>query len=324
MWLFNLIYLSLMLIGVVTAANIYIRNQFSFWKKRGVPFREPHWLFGNFADHVMGKISLAELSLDLYNEFKNERFGGIWRFFTPVLWVMDPLLIRDILIKDFGTWSTRGFVINEDTDPLNKNLTNMEGQRWKSMRAKMTPTFTSGKLKQMHQHLVDSGNAFEQYLDDLVASGGLVEAGNMSAKFTIDVIGSCVFGIKMNSLNDENSVFRDMWKKIFNQSTREKIVRTVQSDFTPLFKLLKLPIFTQELSSFFLKITKENFDYREKNNVHKHDFIDLLKNLRNKTEPLEEDEVGWFWTLLYSTKRVNLRQTLIMSLFCYQSTMTRY
>lgn len=291
MW-FNVPHLSVLLVGVITAVYFYIRNQFSFWKKRGVPFRKPHWLFGNFGDYLTGKISLAELSLNLHEQFKNERFAGIWRFFTPMLWLVDPALIRNIMVKDFDVWSSRGIVVNEEADPLSGNLVNLDGKRWKAVRAKMTPTFTSGKLKQMHHLLVECGKAFEQYLDALVASGGLVEAREMSARFTTDVIGSCAFGIQMNSLSDENSVFRNMGRKIFSPTRKQKIAKMLQGGFPQLFKFLNLSIQLQDTTDFFLNITKQNFEYRDKNNVQRHDFMDLLRNLRNTGQPLEEDEVG--------------------------------
>lgn len=288
MWFLNVLHLSVFLVGVITVVYLYIKNQFSFWEKRGVPFRKPHWLFGNFGDFLTSKMSLADLSLNIYKEFKKERFAGLWRFHTPILWITDPALLRYILVKDFDTWSSRGITVNEEVDPLSGHLINLDGRKWKAVRTKMTPTFTSGKLKQMDNLLLECGKAFEQHLDCLVASGGLVEAREMSARFTTDVIGSCIFGIEMNSLGDTNSAFRSMGRKLFAPTRRQKILRGVQAGFPKLYKFLKLSNHSQEVTDFFVKVTKQNFEYRDKNNVHRNDFMDLLRDLRNTTE----DEVG--------------------------------
>jgi cytochrome P450 family 6 len=47
-----------------------------------------------------------------------------------------------------------------------KNLFNMEGQRWKEMRKKLSPTFTSGKMKNMYPLVEDCSKIFENYMRD--------------------------------------------------------------------------------------------------------------------------------------------------------------
>jgi cytochrome P450 family 6 len=37
-----------------------------------------------------------------------------------------------------------------------------------------------------------------------------LEAKRMSANYTTDMVGSCAFGVKCNSLEDENNAFRQM------------------------------------------------------------------------------------------------------------------
>ncbi|XP_046482183.1 probable cytochrome P450 6a13 [Neodiprion pinetum] len=291
MWAIGVVSLWMLLLGIPVALYFYLRRQFSFWSDRNAPYKEAHWIFGNLAEFVRGKRSLAEVSLDLYKEFKGSRFVGIWEFHSPTLFVIDPELLRDILVKDFASWSTRGTAANVDVDPLSANLIHLNGDTWKSVRAKLTPTFTSGKLKQMHYLLLECGKDFEKYLNAAATDGKPLEAREMSAKFTTDVIGSCAFGIQMNSLNDEDAVFRRMGRKIFEPSTKGKIVRALQRHFPGLFKFLNLSTHEQELTDFFLKITKENLEYRERNNLQRHDFMDLLRNMKNSGEPLGKDDV---------------------------------
>lgn len=72
---------------------------------------------------------------------------------TPILMLRDPALIEQVAIKDFSSFTDRGTGINPDGDGLNAHLVNMGGQRWKSLRTKLTPVFTSGKLKGMMSQL---------------------------------------------------------------------------------------------------------------------------------------------------------------------------
>jgi cytochrome P450 len=61
--------------------------------------------------------------------------------------IRDPELIKLVTVRDFEHFVDRrtlGFL----TSPYFKNmLINIKGQQWKNLRALMTPTFSSGKLK---------------------------------------------------------------------------------------------------------------------------------------------------------------------------------
>ncbi|XP_046745042.1 probable cytochrome P450 6a13 [Diprion similis] len=281
----------LFLTGVITAVFFYIKSQFSFWSRRGVRCRKPHWFFGSLRDSQGGKLALPELLLDLYKESKGQRFAGIWEFYSPELVVLSPDLIQDILVKDFATWSSRGVTVNLDVDPLAANLVNLDGKKWKVVRSRLSPTFTSGKLKLMHNLLLECSKEFMDHLDRVTAMNQVVEVRELSAKYSTDVIGSCIFGIQMNSLRDESSIFRAIGKKIFPSSRIRTVSKAVQLHFPWLFRLLKLSTRTREVTEFFVSLTKANFKYREENNERRNDFMDLLRDLKNTEEPLNEDDI---------------------------------
>ncbi|XP_048508617.1 probable cytochrome P450 6a14 [Athalia rosae] len=284
-------YFCALLAGIATLVYWYLRNQFLFWERLKVPFVKPHWPYGSIAEFAKGKRSAGEVYADLYRKLKSQRFGGIWNLSAPSLLVCDPELLRDVLIKNFGTWPGRGISFNEDVDPLSAHMVNFTGKKWKSIRTKMSPTFSTAKLRNMHYLLLECGNDLKNYLESVVAGAdGNVEARDMGAKFTTDVIGSCGFGIKMNSLNDEDAEFRKMGRKIFELTLRNKLIRTLQLFFPGLFKLLKIAITSREITDFFVGITKETFEHREKNNIQKHDFMDLLRNLRNTDQPSKNND----------------------------------
>lgn len=87
------------------------------------------------------------------------------------------------------------------------------GDAWKNLRVKVTPIFTSGKMKMMFPLVQECARKLGKLLNDM--QGETFNARDLCARYTTDVIGSCAFGIETNSLEDANSKFREMGERIF-------------------------------------------------------------------------------------------------------------
>jgi len=55
-------------------------------------------------------------------------------------------------------------------------LFNLEGKKWKDMRSKLAPTFTSGKIKMMTPLMKDVGKSLISHLTEISKSGTEFEA----------------------------------------------------------------------------------------------------------------------------------------------------
>lgn len=91
----------------------------------------------------------------------------------------------------------------------------LEGVAWRNLRAKLSPTFTSGKMKLMFPILVDISKDLVEALKEPATLGEVIEVKDYAARFTTDIISSCAFGIEANSLKNPDSILRKMGKKIF-------------------------------------------------------------------------------------------------------------
>jgi cytochrome P450 family 6 len=89
-----------------------------------------------------------EVDRKIYNHVKKleKPYVGVAEFSKPILFVTDLDLARHIFVKDFDVFmNRREFAAMEATDPMfYKMIFFMEGEPWKELRGKMSPTFTTG------------------------------------------------------------------------------------------------------------------------------------------------------------------------------------
>ena len=273
--------------GLLVALYYYCTSTYDFWKKRGVPGPQPLPVLGNTKDIMWVKTSVATFLQNIYETYKNEPMIGLFMGRKPILVLNDPDLIKDVFIKDFPKFADRGFNVFERTEPLSIHLFNLESERWRPLRSKLSPIFTSGKLKNMFPLIIECSDHLKTYLDKLVVKGEPVECRELTAKFTTDVIGTCAFGIDMNAMAEEDSEFRRMGRKIFAVSA-ENIFRLKLRQYLPkIYDLLGYVMPEKNFSPFFTKIVMDTINYRKQNDIFRPDFINMLIELQKHPNKLE-------------------------------------
>jgi len=114
-------------------------------------------------------------------------------------------------------------------------------------------------------------------MEEIASKNEPVECRELMAKYTTDVIGSCAFGIEMNALSSEDSEFRKMGRKIFALTWTVILRIRIRQMFPWLYNMLGHVLPQTEVTKFFTRVIVENMDYREKNNIIRNDFIDMLR-----------------------------------------------
>ncbi|KAK2586450.1 hypothetical protein KPH14_010725 [Odynerus spinipes] len=278
-------------IAVIVALYYYFTSTFDFWKVRGVAGPKPYPFTGNVTRPMLGKIFMGDYLQELYNQYKDEPFIGIFTRRSPVLIVKDLDFIKDVLIKDFSKFSDRGLSTVDKIEPLSQHLFSLETKRWRPLRIKLSPVFTSGKLKEMFGLIVECADHLEKYLESVAAKEEPVECRELTAKFTTDVIGSCAFGIEMNALADEDSEFRKMGRKVFSLSFLTIVKNQIRNAIPKLYNLLGYVLPPSQITRFFKGLIVDTMNYRKEHNILRHDFVNLLMELKDNPEKLKDIEL---------------------------------
>ncbi|XP_031640195.1 probable cytochrome P450 6d5 [Contarinia nasturtii] len=299
----------LLLISAITLFYLYLKRNYSYWDRKGFK-THPGAIFilGHSKSNFMGKEQIGCLTRKIYNK-TSEAFIGFYILLRPVLLLRDPDLIRTILIKDFSHFPDRGLYCNEKDDPLTGNLVALPGQKWRNLRAKLTPTFTSGKLKAMFSTLVECGSTLQDYLEKLADKKELLDVREIAASHTTNVIASVGFGIEIDTITNPDNEFRKYGRKIFSSTLKSSLRRSMAFGAPKIMKFFRIKSVDSDVERFIMSVVRENLEYREKNNVVRRDFFQLLIDLRN-TGTVELDD---HWDSNVETKSIQNQELLTLN-----------
>ncbi|XP_063708851.1 LOW QUALITY PROTEIN: uncharacterized protein LOC134837406 [Culicoides brevitarsis] len=281
--------LSIILFSILTGLVSYIfylavKRQ-NYWKDRNIPhIKAPIW--GHVLKPTLLQENIADTLNNLYHhkDAQGQKFVGINIFHKPSILIRDPELIKRVLVKDFNYFANRHVGADTETDPLSaNNLFQVNNPMWKIIRTKLSPIFTSGKMKQMFYMVDKVGNDMNEVITSRVAAGNAeFSVRNLFAMFTVDAITLVAFATEANCLkNPEESEVLKNAKIAFSVTTLEKISTNCLfflQDFLKLFRLKTFnPKFANFMSNLFHEVTKE----RIKSGGVRNDLIDFLIHIKS-------------------------------------------
>lgn len=138
--------------------------------------------------------------------------------------------------------------------------------------------------------LAECSEEFQRLIGESCSSSTVVEVRELAAKFIIDVIGSCAFGIQINALTDDKSEFHRAAKRLAKPSYKTTLWRMLRTAMPGLYRLLGVQLVDPSVTTFFKNVVSQMIDQRESAGATRHDFMDLLIEIKNKTAPKTEAE----------------------------------
>ncbi|XP_069950345.1 cytochrome P450 6k1-like [Cherax quadricarinatus] len=269
----------LLVAALMLAAWLYSRWRHNYWSSHGILC--PPYL--PFLGHIHKRISLFQSRWDyldeVYYKYGGSTMSGLYDMFHPVLMIGDPELLKHILVKDFDHFVDRRLFMAEDGSLINEMLSNKTGDEWRALRAVMTPTFTSGKMRSMFPLICDKADSLVSFTLKEASQKPYVDMKVNFGRFTMDTIASCAFGIECNSFTSEVPEFAKLAKTFFDFS----LIRLIKFTFLNMYPKIcnAIGIKIEPFSvKFFISVVEETIAAR-KAGQKRGDYLDLLLAARD-------------------------------------------
>lgn len=291
------------LLGLAAIVYLWARHRNSYWDGTNVPHVTGLPFFGNFWPIVTMHTGVVQHFQAMYNDarVRDAPAFGMYMFCYPALFLSDPELIRQVMVRDFAQFTDR-YSHSGAHDPIgNLNILFARGGLWRRLRTRLTPFFSSGKLRQMFSLVSDVGRELDARLSAMPLDGAKVdgdrssmemEAKDFAARYTTDVIASCAYGVQANSLADPDSDFRRNGRRVFTFNFYRMLEVTALYFLPEVTGFFKFRLFGVETSDFFKRTIAYVMGEREKSQIHRNDLIDTLIQLKNedKDRVIEGDD----------------------------------
>ncbi|KAM4603947.1 cytochrome P450 3A40-like [Polymixia lowei] len=262
-----------LLVACITLIFVYGYWPYGIFKKLGIPGPKPIPFFGTLLEYRKG-----------FSDFDTEcfqKYGKTWGIYDgrqPVLCITDPAMIKTVLIKECYSLFTnrRNFRLN---GPLYDSVSIAEDDHWKRIRAVLSPSFTSGRLKEMFDimkhHSANLVNSMKKKAD----KDEVLDMKEFFGPYSMDVVTSTSFSVDIDSLNNSSDPFVTNIKKMLNFDVLSPLFVIVGLfPFTaPIFEKLEYSFIPASVSDFFytalqkIKSNRETSDHKSRV-----DFLQLM------------------------------------------------
>ncbi|XP_021705963.1 probable cytochrome P450 9f2 [Aedes aegypti] len=295
----NLLHVAV-LVAIIAFLYRWITRNNDYFHDKPIPSMAVTPFLGASGPLMLRKVTFIEFIQSIYNKYPGVKVFGMFDTITPFFVIRDPELIKQIAIKDFDhfvdhrpTFGLDDETVEHPKALFRKTLVSMTGQRWKEMRATLSPAFTGSKMRQMFSLMGECcDEMMKHYLDKAKGTGRVeVEMKDLFGRISINVIASCAFGIKVDCFKEQENEFMYHGKKMMGFGRPVVIARMLIMRLFPKFaSKFGIDLLDREQADYFTQVFQETIRARESHGIIRHDMIDLLLQARKGTLKYQEEK----------------------------------
>lgn len=298
--------LKLVLGAVIVLLLVYLFDKyfiriFKYWDENGIPTVAGALpIIGHTWDIFYKNKTFACFVDKVYKAHEGRSMVGFYQLRKPVLVLLDPELIKMVLVSEFSKFHENVFKVDEKVDPLlAENPFFNTGEKWKSQRNRLSYALMSGKrLRILCHSIAHVCNKFTNYFQENVKKSGKgvfeVEMKQLGNRFTGEVVANAAFGVEGDFFingSGPNS-FREAVYGFLEPSFFNVIAQTLLFFVPALGYMLKLRFMPKKIDRFFRRIVHEMIILRQKEGIARNDFLQLmLDSVKNEGGEIDEPAI---------------------------------
>ncbi|XP_062558848.1 probable cytochrome P450 9f2 [Armigeres subalbatus] len=318
----NVFYLGI--VGAILGAVYYlITKNHGYFHEKPIPSMPVKPVLGSIADLMLQRQSFYQFMKKTYDKYAGVKVFGMFDLMTPVYVIRDPEIIKQVAVKDFDHFIDHLPVFgNSNYDHPNlisgKSLFSLTGQRWKTMRATLSPAFTGSKMRYMFELIVECTQRAVKYYEEEAGKKGahVYEMKDVFSRFANDVIATCAFGLQVESSRDRSNEFFVNGKKMLDFSRSTVILRFIGHRVVPaLMAYFGWDVIDEQQNTYFKKLILNAIKEREQRSIVRPDMINLMIQAKKGTlkHQKENDQLTEGFATVQESEVVKSTDTTVMT-----------
>ncbi|XP_055306508.1 probable cytochrome P450 6a13 [Sitodiplosis mosellana] len=270
------------LLGALTLFYVWLKWNYTFWKRNKVPGPEPTLFVGNIGSTFTFSEHWGVITADWYKKY-SEPYIGYYKMLKPTILARDPDLIKDIMITNFNSFRDNDFALSKKHDPLfASNPFFTRDEEWREGRKMILSAFSQSKIKSIMPVMNGVGDDFVKYIKSFPTNTDF-NAKDISVRFTTENVIKCTFSIDPGCFNKEQeSEFLEAGKRLFAPSFMAAL-KFLSIPLLPQWALdlIPVPFLPASIDHLFRTLVGTNKASRSKD-FQSHDILQILLQLQAK------------------------------------------
>ncbi|XP_054633976.1 cytochrome P450 3A40-like [Dunckerocampus dactyliophorus] len=276
-----------LLVVLVTLFIVYTYWPYKTFHTLGIPGPKPVPFFGTMLAYRKG---ITNFDMKCF-----KKYGSMWGIYDgrqPVLCITDPAMIKTVMIKECYSLFTnrRNIRLN---GPLYDAVSIAEDDNWKRIRSILSPSFTSGRLKEMFGIIKRHSANLVSSLKKKADKNEAVDVKEFFGPYSMDVVTSTSFSVDIDSLSNPSDPFVTNIKKMLKFDFFHPLFLTLAffPFLAPVFEKLEVSLFPASVLDFFfaaLQKIKSNRESSERGS--RVDFLQLMMDSQKNNDATGADK----------------------------------
>ncbi|KAL9703495.1 hypothetical protein quinque_007013 [Culex quinquefasciatus] len=286
--------------AIILLVYHYIAKKYEYFLPKPIPCIKPSFLLGSSGPMMLRQKDIISHVQWLYNQFPDFKVAGFYDLTTPIFMLRNPDVIKKIGVKDFDyftdhTPTMAGASEKEvNGDQLFANsLFALRGQKWRDMRATLSPAFTGSKMRHMFELVAQSAKSTAEFFKAEAKAGKRLEyeMKDTLSRFSNDVIATVAFGIEVDSMRERENDFYVKGKQMANFQSIVVLLKFLLIRSAPsLAQKLKIDLIDKDLAAYFKTMITDNMKQRDAHGIIRNDMIHMLMEVRKGALKHQKEE----------------------------------